>query len=69
MKNKGLIIVVSFLAVAICLILIWLLLSSATPTSLVILAFIIGIFSGACILALIINLRNILKIRRQKKEK
>jgi len=69
MKNKGLIIVVSFLAVAICLILTWLLLSSATPTSLVILAFIVGIFSGACILALILNLRNILKIRRQKKEK
>jgi hypothetical protein len=69
MKNKTLIIVVSFLAVIICLILSALLFYSVTPSSLIILSFTIGVVTGVCILALVINLRNIIRTKRLKNVK
>jgi uncharacterized integral membrane protein len=67
MKNKTLIIIVSFLAVIICLIITALLFYSVTPSSLIILSFTIGIITGVCIAALIHNLTNIIKINKSKK--
>ena len=66
MKNKSLIIIVSFLAVIICLILATLLFYSVPPDFLVILSFTIGVVTGICILALIISLRNIIRSKRLK---
>jgi len=66
MKNKKIIIIASFLAVLICLIMTALLFHAVTPTSLIILSFTIGIISGVCITLLIHNLINILKIRKSK---
>ncbi len=67
MKNKSLIITVAFLAVLICLILTAMLFYSVKPSFLVILSFTVGIITGVCILALIINIRNNIKINRAKK--
>jgi hypothetical protein len=53
MKNKRVIILTSFLAVLICLIITVLLFYAVTPKFLVILAFIIGIVTGVCITTLI----------------
>lgn len=67
MKNKSLIIIVSFLAVIICLITPALLFYSVAPESLIILSFTIGVVTGICILALIINLRDIIRAKRLEK--
>lgn len=56
MKNKTLIIIVSFLAVSICLIMIVLLFYSVAPRFLIILSFTIGTITGVCIATLIHNL-------------
>jgi multisubunit Na+/H+ antiporter MnhE subunit len=69
MKNKTIIIVVSFLAVIICLILAALLFYPVAPDSLIILSFTIGVITGVCIAALIRNLTHIIKTKRLKKEK
>ena len=69
MQNKTLIIIVSFLAVLICLIITALLFYSVAPESLIILSFTIGVVTGVCILALIINLRNIIRTKRLKNGK
>jgi RsiW-degrading membrane proteinase PrsW (M82 family) len=66
MKNKTLIIVVSFVAVIICLIFPILLLYSVQPKFLVILSFTVGIIAGALITLLIISLIGILKNKRSK---
>jgi NhaP-type Na+/H+ or K+/H+ antiporter len=62
MKDKRIIIVASFLAVLICLIITGLLFFAVTPGFLVILAFTIGVITGICIMALILyllkNIRN-----------
>jgi hypothetical protein len=62
MKDKRIIIIASFLAVLICLILTGLLFFAITPGFLVILAFTIGVITGICIVALILyivkNIRN-----------
>jgi len=68
MKNKWLIITVAVLAVAICLIITALLFYSVPPSSLVILAFAIGVITGICIAALIQNLVIVIKSRRLKAE-
>jgi uncharacterized membrane protein len=65
MKNKVLITVVSLLAVLICLVLALLLFYAVPPESLIILAFAVGVVTGICTLAMIINLRNLI---REKKE-
>jgi hypothetical protein len=64
MKNKRLIILTSFLAVLICLIITVLLFYAVTPKFLVILAFIIGIVTGVCITTLINQLSNLFKNNR-----
>jgi len=69
MKNKTLIIIVSFLAVLICLIMIVLLFYAVTPRFLVILSFTIGVITGVCISSLIKYLINIIKIKRSINEK
>ena len=56
MKNKTLIILLSFLAVSICLIMIVLLFYSVAPRFLIILSFTIGTITGVCIATLIYNL-------------
>ncbi len=66
MKNKSLIIVVSLLAVLICLTITTLLFYSVPPDFLIILSFAIGVVTGVCILALIISLRNIIREKRLK---
>jgi hypothetical protein len=66
MKDKTLIIIVSFLAVLICLIISALLFYAVTPRFLVILSFIIGMIAGVCITLLIYNLINIIKIKKSK---
>jgi capsular polysaccharide biosynthesis protein len=68
MKNKSLIIIVSFLAVIICLILTELLFYAVTPTFLIILSFTIGIITGVCIAALIRSLTNIIRTKRLKNQ-
>jgi zinc transporter ZupT len=64
MKNKNLIIIMSFLAVLICLIITVLLFYSVPATMLIILTLIIGFISGVCVTLLIHNLINM--IRRKK---
>lgn len=68
MKNKALIIIVSFLAVVICLILSVLLFYGVKPEFLVILSFVIGIVTGICVAFLILGLRNIIRDRRVKRK-
>jgi hypothetical protein len=65
MKNKSLILIVSFLAVIICLIITTLLFYSVKPTLLIFLSLIIGLISGACITLLIHNLINSIRIKRK----
>ena len=67
MKNKRLIVIASVLAVIICLIITALLFYPVAPNSLIILSFTIGVITGVCILALVINLRNIIRTKRSKK--
>jgi capsular polysaccharide biosynthesis protein len=67
MKNKTLIIIVSFLAVIICLILALLLFYSVKPEFLVILSFVIGIVTGVCIAFLILSLKKTIQDKRLKK--
>lgn len=69
MKNKSLIIIVSILAVIICLIIAVLLFYPIAPDSLIILAFTIGVVTGVCIAELIRNLIYIIKTKRGNKEK
>jgi predicted exporter len=57
-KNKNLILTLSFLAVIICLILTVLLFYSVKPSLLITLSFIVGLVSGVCITLLIHNLLN-----------
>lgn len=57
-KNKNLILILSFLAVIICLILTVLLFYTAKPSLLITLSFIVGLVSGVCITMLIHNLLN-----------
>ena len=57
-KNKNLILILSFLAVIICLILTALLFYTAKPSLLITLSFIVGLVSGVCITLLIHNLLN-----------
>ena len=64
MKNKNLIIIASFLAVLICLIMTALLFYAVAPTFLIILSLTIGLISGVCITLLIHNLINIIKIKK-----
>jgi len=66
MENKNLIIIASFLAVIICIIMSLLLFYTVTPTSLIIISFTIGLISGVCITLLIHNLINIFKVKRSK---
>jgi hypothetical protein len=68
MRNKRLIIFVSFLAVIICLIITLLLFYAVPPESLVILSFTIGVVTGVSILAMVINLRDIIRSKRLKNE-
>jgi high-affinity Fe2+/Pb2+ permease len=67
MKNKTLIIVVSFLAVIICLILTALLFYAVKPVSLIILSLTIGVITGICIAFLILSI--IRNIRNKRSEK
>lgn len=69
MKNKNFILIASFVAVLICLILATLLFYTVTPSLLIILSLSVGLISGVCITLLIHNLINIYKIKRAKKEK
>ena len=64
MKNKRVIILTSFLAVLICLIITVLLFYAVTPKFLVILAFIIGIVTGVFITTLINQLISLFKNNR-----
>jgi hypothetical protein len=66
MENKSLIIITSVLTVIICLIITALLFYKVTPSSMIILAFSIGIVTGVCIAFLILNLANIIRTRRLK---
>jgi len=61
MKNKNLIIIVSFLAVLICLIITVLLFYSVAATLLLILTLVIGFISGVCVTLLIHNLINMVR--------
>jgi len=69
MKDKKIIIISSFLAVLICLIITALLFFAVTPRFLVILSFTVGIITGVCITALILYLINNIKNRRSENEK
>ena len=69
MKNKRLIIITSFLAVLICLIMIMLLFFAVTPGFLIILSLTIGIVTGVCITSLAYNLTNMIKIKKSENEK
>jgi hypothetical protein len=69
MKNKRLIIITSFLAVLICLIMIMLLFFTVTPGFLIILSLTIGIVTGVCITSLAYNLTNMIKIKKSENEK
>ncbi|MBE3085507.1 MAG: hypothetical protein IMZ64_04745 [Bacteroidetes bacterium] len=68
MKDKKIIILTSFLAVLICLIITALLFYAVTPRFLVILSFTIGVITGVCITALMLYLVNIIKNKRLKIE-
>jgi hypothetical protein len=67
MKNKTLIVLVSALAVLICLILALLLFYAVTPSFLIILSFIIGIITGIFIAAIIHNLSIAIRSKRLNK--
>jgi hypothetical protein len=67
MKNKNLILIVSFLAVFICLIMTGLLFYSVKPSFLIVLSLTIGLVSGACITLLIHNLINTFRTRKSGK--
>jgi hypothetical protein len=67
MKNKNLIVIASFLAVLICLIITALLFYVVPPRFLIILSFTVGIITGVCITLLINNLINAINIKRSKK--
>jgi hypothetical protein len=69
MKNKRLIIITSFLAVLICLIMIMLLFFAVTPGFLIILSLTIGIVTGVCITSLAYNLKNMINIKKAENEK
>jgi high-affinity Fe2+/Pb2+ permease len=69
MKNKTLIIVASFLAVIICLILTALLFYAVNPVSLIILSLTIGVITGICIAFLILGIIKSFKNKRPEKEK
>jgi hypothetical protein len=69
MKNKRLIIITSFLAVLICLIMIMLLFFAVTPGFLIILSLTIGIVTGVCITSLVYNLAGMVNIRKPEDEK
>jgi hypothetical protein len=67
MKNRTLIIALSFLAVLICLLLIMLLFYTVPPSLLIVLALTIGMITGICTAFLIIGLvRNIRNKRAEK---
>ena len=66
MKNTGLIVILSFLAVIICLIISVMLFYSVKPSLLILLAFSVGAISGVCITLLILNLINRKSERRKK---
>jgi hypothetical protein len=68
MKDKKLIITISFLAVLICLIMITLLFYAVPPRFLIILSFTIGTVTGMCIILLIQYLVSIIKTKRSKNE-
>jgi hypothetical protein len=68
MKNKRLIIILSTLAVIICLILSALLFYSISVSFLIIMSFTIGIVSGVCGTMLIMNLSNALRNKRLNNE-
>ena len=69
MKNKRLIIITSFLAVLICLIMIMLLFFAVTPGFLIILSLTIGIVTGVCITSFEYNLAGMVNIRKPEDEK
>jgi len=69
MKNKRLIIITSFLAVLICLIMIMLLFYNVTHGFLMILSLTIGIVTGVCITSLVYNLTNMVNFRKPEDEK
>jgi uncharacterized membrane protein YagU involved in acid resistance len=64
MKNKRIIVIVSFIAVIICLIIMASLFYSVPPPFLVKLALAIGVITGICITLLIHNLLNVIKNNR-----
>lgn len=66
MKDKRIIIIASFLAVLICLILTTLLFFAVTPGFLVMLAFTIGVITGICIMALILYIVNNIRNKRSE---
>jgi hypothetical protein len=67
MKNRTLIIALSFLAVLICLLLIVLLFYTVPPSLLIVLALTIGMITGICTAFLILGLvRNIRNKRAEK---
>jgi hypothetical protein len=68
MKNKVIIVLSSFLAVLICLIVSVLLFYSVTPRFLLILTLTIGIVTGICIATLVVSLSHIIKMKRLKRE-
>jgi hypothetical protein len=68
MKNKALIIGVSFLAVIICLILTVLLFYAVKPVSLIILSLTIVVITGICIAFLILGIVNNIRNKGTEKE-
>jgi FtsH-binding integral membrane protein len=68
MKNKSVVIIASFLAVLICLIISTLLFFAVTPAFLIMLSFVIGTITGVCITALIMYMVNNIRNRRSEKE-
>ena len=69
MKNKILIIIVSFVAVSICLIMIMSLFCTVTPRFLITLSFTVGIVTGIFITVIIQNLVKNIRSKRSKNEK
>jgi hypothetical protein len=56
MKNRNLIVIISFLAVIICLIITVLLFFAVKPRLLIDLALMIGFISGVCVTLLVLNI-------------
>lgn len=69
MKNKMFIIVTSFLAVLICLIIVLLLFYAVPPSLLITLSLTIGFICGVCVTLMIHNLINIVKNKKGLIEK